>query len=314
MDKIEKLAQLRENLVDDIELRHINRLNIALENLEDDIVKLAGSLPLQGQKLFEARLAVELRPKIKEAIDKHYLLWADNTVREYDKVAKLVIENMKELPIPAKFKTLTEIDIETITNLKRLKFTGFLEIASETTNALADNVYSSTIVGKSINDMVKDLRQRINGVYMKADTDEINELVELVKTSTNPDEIEKAVNRLHTFYGADRTGENMRRYSKQLAHDSLMEFDGQFTKAKAAEAGLTHYLYYGDIIGDSRKFCRDNRGKIFSEQEALEEWGSKPWKGKSGSDPFINRGGYNCRHHFQPTDPSWYDSKGNLII
>ena len=174
MDKIEKLAQLRENLVDDIELRHINRLNIALENLEDDIVKLAGSLPLQGQKLFEARLAVELRPKIKEAIDKHYLLWADNTVREYDKVAKLVIENMKELPIPAKFKTLTEIDIETITNLKRLKFTGFLEIASETTNALADNVYSSTIVGKSINDMVKDLRQRINGVYMKADTDEIN--------------------------------------------------------------------------------------------------------------------------------------------
>ena len=38
MDKIEELAQLRENLVDDIEARHINRLNIALENLEKDVV------------------------------------------------------------------------------------------------------------------------------------------------------------------------------------------------------------------------------------------------------------------------------------
>ena len=41
MDKIEKLAQARENLVDDIELRHNNRLNIALENLERDVVKIA---------------------------------------------------------------------------------------------------------------------------------------------------------------------------------------------------------------------------------------------------------------------------------
>ena len=314
MDKIEKLAQARENLVDDIELRHNNRLNIALENLEKDVVDIANELPKKQGKLFEARLAVEIRPKLKQAIDKHYVLWADNTVREYDKVAKLVVANMKDLPIPAKFKTLTEIDIQTITNLKRLKFTGFLDIATETTNALADNVYSSTIAGKSFSDMQKELQQRINGVYIKADVDEIDELVEFVATTTDEVARKKAIDRLHTFYGADRTGENMRRYSKQLAHDSLMEFDGQFTKAKATEAGLTHYLYYGDLIGDSRKFCQDTRGKIFSEQEAQEEWGSKPWQGKSGSDPFINRGGYNCRHHFQPTDPSWYNDDGDLII
>ena len=70
MDKIEKLAQARENLVDDIELRHTNRLNIALENLERDVVKIANDLPTRKGKLFEARLAVEIRPKLKEAIDK----------------------------------------------------------------------------------------------------------------------------------------------------------------------------------------------------------------------------------------------------
>jgi len=178
MDKIEELAQLRENLVDDIEARHINRLNIALENLEKDVVKLANSLPLRDNKLFEARLAVELRPKIKALIDKHYVLWADGTVREYDKVAKIIVDNMKVLPISENFKTLTELDIETITNLKRVKFTGFLDIATETTNALADEIYQSTISGKPFEDTVKTLQHRINGVYIKADQDEINDLVD----------------------------------------------------------------------------------------------------------------------------------------
>ena len=56
MDKIEKLAQLRENLVDDIELRHNNRLNIALENLEKDVVDIANELPQRQGKLFELSL------------------------------------------------------------------------------------------------------------------------------------------------------------------------------------------------------------------------------------------------------------------
>lgn len=314
MDKIEELAQLRENLVDDIELLHTQRLNIALENLEREVVKVASELPIREGKLFEARLAVEIRPKLKAVIDKHYTLWADGTVREYDRVAKRIVENMKVLPIPDKFKTLTELDIETITNLKRVKFNGFLNIGAETVNALADEVYSSTITGKSLNDTVKTLQQRINGVYIKADVDEINELVEFVASTTDEVAKAKAIERLHTFYGADRVGNNMRRYAKQLAHDSLMEFDGQFTKAKATEAGLTNYLYYGDIIGDSRPFCIANRGKIFSEDELRDKWSSEIWKGKSTTDPFTSRGGYNCRHHLQPTDPSWYDNNGNLII
>ena len=314
MDKIEELAQLREDLVDDIEVLHTQRLNNALENLEREVVKIANDLPTRQGKLFEARLAVEIRPQLKAAIDKHYTLWADGTVREYDRVAKQVVENMKVLPIPAKFKTLTELDIETITTLKRVKFTGFLNIGAETVNALADEVYSSTITGKSINDTVKTLQQRINGVYIKADVDEINELVEFVASTTDEVEKAKAIQRLHTFYGADRVGNNMRRYAKQLAHDSLMEFDGQFTKAKATEAGLTNYLYYGDIIGDSRPFCIANRGKIFSEDELRDKWSSEIWKGKSTTDPFTSRGGHNCRHHLQPTDPSWYDNNGNLII
>ena len=61
--------------------------------------------------------------------------------------------------------------------------------------------------------MEKELRQRINGIYIQADVDEIDELVEFIATSTDQVAIEKAASRLRTYYGADRTGENMRKYS-----------------------------------------------------------------------------------------------------
>ncbi len=90
-----------------------------------------------------------------------------------------------------------------------------------------------------------------------------------------------------------------------MAHDSLMQFDGQFTKYKAAEAGITSYKYTGTNIVTTRPFCRTNLNKVFSEQEAIDLWASTRWVGKSGTDPFINRGGYRCRHSFIPYDPEW---------
>ena len=55
----------------------------------------------------------------------------------------------------------------------------------------------------------------------------------------------------------------------------------------------------------TRPFCRANLNKVFSEEEANSLWTSTRWAGKSGTDPFINRGGYRCRHSFIPYDPEW---------
>jgi hypothetical protein len=83
-----------------------------------------------------------------------------------------------------------------------------------------------------------------------------------------------------------------------------MGFDGQFAKFRADELGLTSYVYYGSIIRDSRDFCVEHANKVFTEEEARQLW-QNDWQGKSGSDPFIDRGGYNCRHHWQPVDTDW---------
>jgi hypothetical protein len=83
-----------------------------------------------------------------------------------------------------------------------------------------------------------------------------------------------------------------------------MGFDGQFAKYRADELGLTSFVYYGSIIRDSRDFCVEHADQVFTEEEARALW-QQDWQGKSGSDPFLDRGGYNCRHHWQPISTDW---------
>jgi hypothetical protein len=83
-----------------------------------------------------------------------------------------------------------------------------------------------------------------------------------------------------------------------------MGFDGQFAKYRADELGLTSFIYYGSVIRDSRDFCVEHVNQVFTEEEARTLW-QTDWQGKSGSDPFLDRGGYNCRHHWQPISTDW---------
>ena len=39
--------------------------------------------------------------------------------------------------------------------------------------------------------------------------------------------------------------------------------------------------------------------KTFTEEEINSKWQGS-WAGKAPGDPFIVRGGYNCRHHWLP--------------
>ena len=106
-------------------------------------------------------------------------------------------------------------------------------------------------------------------------------------------------------YAADRAGENLRKYAGQIAHDSVMQFHGQFTVKKAKESGLKHFTYTGTLVRDSRPFCVNMVGRTLTEKQIRDRWNSDSWKGKSSGDPFIVRGGYRCRHTWIPTNPDW---------
>lgn len=105
----------------------------------------------------------------------------------------------------------------------------------------------------------------------------------------------------------DMAGRPMVTYARQMAFDTVRNHLNQVTLYKADKIGLTKFVYYGNVIRDSRRFCVTHAGEVMDDKR-IAELDRQDWRGKSG--PFrINRGGYNCRHHFLPMHEDWAEEE-----
>tara|TARA_R100001460_G_scaffold26146_1_gene52782 strand:- start:9727 stop:10653 length:927 start_codon:yes stop_codon:yes gene_type:complete len=289
---------------------HEERIIGVLKTLEDRIRSELTSLT-EGGASFNTKFAIEYRPKIKALIESTFLKEADSIIREYDEIVKEYQKVVKKLPIDPKFKSLQKADLEVVSQLKFLSFTGFNDIANRFLDTIANEVYQSALIGRAFNDMVKNIAGQINGVYQRSNENAINRLVAFIEKNRYSDNkstlqrVALAKSTLASKYGSDILGENMRKYASLYAHDSLMKFDGQFVKYKADQAGIKQFKYAGTRIDTTRNFCARTMGRIFTEQQAKNLWQNQRWKGKSGNDPFVDRGGYRCRHSFTIYNPEW---------
>lgn len=289
---------------------HEERIIGVLKTLEDRI-RADLTTKTKGGSVFNTQFAISYRPNIKTLIQGTYLKEADAIIGEYDDIVREYQKIVKKLPIDRKFKLLQKADLEVINQLKFLSFSGFEDIANTFLDTISNEVYQSALIGKPFNEMVKNIAGSINGIYQRSNENEINKLVDYIEKnrySSNAGIIERVNNAKTTLaskYGADVVGNNMRKYSSQIAHDSLMQFDGKFTKYKADQLGIKQYKYSGTRIDTTRDFCARNMGKVFTEEQARSLWENNRWKGKSGSDPFVDRGGYRCRHSWIIYNPEW---------
>ncbi|MGB1978231.1 MAG: hypothetical protein ACPHNW_11450 [Pseudoalteromonas tetraodonis] len=94
-------------------------------------------------------------------------------------------------------------------------------------------------------------------------------------------------------------GGDMARYASQQVHDSLTQFDAAINAKIGLDSGATRWQYRGSKDGATRDHCEKHVNKTYTLDEMYEIWQGE-WAGKSGSDPFINRGGFNCRHRWRP--------------
>ena len=297
-------------ILDKLADQHEERLINTLYRLEDDVIRAVRQATGGSLDKTDIRLAIALQPQLRATIENVFLNEADLLINDdYNKIAKDVLDEFGKMPIPARFKNLTEVDLVTIDALKRQTFEGFEDIAERFLKEINDEVYQSIIAGRPFDDMVENIRGHINGVYRALNMAEINDLVDFINENKfNPKmkaQVDEAIRKLHTQYASDRSGENLRKYAGQIAHDSVMQFHGQFTVKKAKDAGLTHFRYTGTLVRDSRQFCTEMVNKTLTETEIRDMWKRRSWAGKSNGDPFIVRGGYRCRHTWLPTDPNW---------
>lgn len=303
----QRLAEYRQRRTTDLSDKHVERLIKSLQDLETQVVIEARKIPLKKQISARTTIALAIRPKLKQLIEQTYLTTIQTNISEYDDIASWLVGSFKQYPIPNEFKQITQLDLKVIQQLKRLQFAQFEDVGNEFANELANKIYSSSITGSSEAELIQDIRGTINGIYQSSDNEEAQELVNFI--ANNPGDsanVKTAVSRLQTIYGRDRLGNNFRRYAKQLVQDSLMGFDSQFAKYRAEEIGLKHFRYAGTLERDSRPFCRKHVNKIYSEKDIERIWKSpRTWQGAAQGDPFVVRGGYNCRHTWQPVNPEW---------
>ncbi len=313
-DILQQLQAIRERTIDNLEAQHQELLFKTLRRLEQEVVNIASELPNKTGELYSTRLAIEIRPRLQQAIEEFYLKPVQTFIKDYDKIAGVIVATYGKLPIPAEFKNITQADLVTIQQLKQLAFTNFQNLGNELANTLAGEVYQSTLVGRSFNDMVQTIREKINGIYQFSDNKKAQQLVEYIANNPDGAEVETAIDELKQVYGRTSAGDSFVKYASLLVTDSIMGFDGQLAKFRADELGLTSYLYYGSIIKDSRDFCRKHAGKVYTEEQIREIWANDTGQGRDQGSPFIVRGGYNCRHSWQPIDPSWVDEEGNSTL
>lgn len=77
--------------------------------------------------------------------------------------------------------------------------------------------------------------------------------------------------------------------------DAAVSMDSAWLRWRAARAGVDRFKYVGGIIATSRPFCRAHNNKVYTADEIKTQWGAT-WGGKAPGDPFVVRGGFNCRH------------------
>lgn len=270
---------------------HEKRIIEALTALEARLAKLIAQAPLRQGALFDLEWAIAARKDILAAIQTEYLTESSRIVDEYTKAATSAAQMLNE------YGDFVGITDDVIRALKTQSFQGFQDIAGTFLNELATELYQNTISGRSIDESILAIRQKINGVYAQSDQVEIQKLVNIANAGGAA--AEEAISKLHSIYAADKLGNNMRRYASQMVHDSLMQFDASIVTKTGMDSGADAWLYYGSNINDTREFCRTHSGKTYTEEEIRQIW-SGDWAGKSSGDPFIVRGGYNCRHHWRP--------------
>jgi hypothetical protein len=310
------------------EAEYYKSLIKTLDRIEREVVSLASRLPLTDGKLIELQSAIAIRPRIKFILEREYLKWSDDVVREgFNKQAKRIEKAFKRIGnIPVEFQELTKGDLALVQNLKQQYFTQFKDVSNTFTRRLSEKVYQNTLVGSEFAVLEKELRQTINGIYASSDDPEIQRLVNYINDNkfdkSKQAEVDKSIQTLQSKFARDRAGENMKRYAGQILNDSLRDFDATLNFNKSQDAGLTFVKYYGDVIPTTRDHCRNiingvyNKRKsgLFTIDEVNSLWTSRSWKGKKSGNPLVVRGGYNCRHQWSYVNPDWYDSKGELII
>jgi hypothetical protein len=189
------------------------------------------------------------------------------------------------------------------------------------------NVYFSTIATEFTS---KKLFDEVKKVAIESTIDSltesgiganyIDEIKQMLTTNiTSGGSYADLTTELRTYVLGDSEKEGkLQRYGKQVATDSINQFNAQYTKMVSDDLGLSWYQYVGSLLTTSRPFCKEMvakryfhisevpamlNGKIGDKKVGVDKKTGLPYgmiEGTNSQTFFVNRGGYNCGHQIFP--------------
>lgn len=250
---------------------HIKRMAAATQDLQDSIINSLTQISTnKNGSLSSLRLNTQNLKKVHSDIITAF-------GSEFNEAARTVTNDFMnaEQAILGSYKALdekavfTRADRDTMNILKDSAYSEYVAIGGNAQEKVIQSLYSNVLGGKGMADLVTDIQGSLMGAVSV-------------------------------------TGRPLVNYAKLYANDMIMNFHNEVTLTKGTKIGMKHFLYYGTVIASSRDFCKRRVGQTYTKKQ-IDSW-KAPWAGKRGS-AWTYRGGWNCRHHWQPVRKEWIDKQ-----
>lgn len=240
----------------------------AIDELERRIIKDVASLKTKGASLVGPRVNLKQAQQIQKSLNKHFL-------ETYGAEARKTVTGFKQAAAYVngnwagldKALAFADVDADMISTLGKQYYGEFAKYGKAAQSSISTAMYNSIAAQQPHSDLVKSISAALTGKYSKR-------------------------------------GAPMSQYAELFAFDGMMNFSQATNLAKAEEGGFDTFLYYGNVMSTTRMFCRERVGQTYKRKDIV-SW-TFPWTGKSGP-AMTHRGGYNCRHHWQPVLPEWLE-------
>ena len=275
-DVIDEARKTDEFLLD-MQRLHRRRIRNAIRKSETKIVNLMKQLETnEAGRIDGIKVNLKQAQKIqKDAIKvfaTEYNAVAADLVEDFDEIDKFIRGSFRNLDESIQF---TGIDNTMINTLKEQALEDYEQFGLQAQRRIATATYDSVIGGADFGDLVDTMRGIMRG-------------------------------------HEDIRGVPMTVHAETHAFDSVMNHHNRVNLKKAEDLGINHYLYVGDIIKTTRRFCAVRAGKVYTRGQ-IESWNRLDWAGKRGP-AFEFRGGWRCRHHWRPVRPEWMEDEDGEAV
>jgi hypothetical protein len=212
------------------------------------------------------------------------IVFNTNNTKFFDKEIRSLTTDVK--PSVSKIKTELEAAIKEALDKEVIQFTKVdvraTEISKPIINRILKHSNLSVSEGIKLDPLFTKIKGRIVALVSKQGGISLQEL---------RDSLQKLIVNKHLVNG----------YFERWTYDIYNQYRRAAANEIRKKLGLRFAVYEGGEIETTRAHCDEYAGLVLSEKE-IEAWKDLPmWNGRpaEGYDPFIDCGGYNCRHRWR---------------